>query len=375
MAKRNKEETKRILLESAVDLFSEKWYETVSAAEICRHSNLSNGIFYRYYKNKQDIFEKCLDLYVNTASKAFLGIEGDTVERRIESFIDISYKLNCEHKDIITVFREGQFRFKNYEERIRTIYKSAICKVFERNIKENEYIYFISGIRYLIIRSIYENINFDRDMLKEVIYNGFFDGSYINLVEVLKKNFIIHPLNFKDNTRDKLLKSGIELIGDKGFFNVDIADIVKRAGYSVGTFYINFMSKEEFLEELVNIIGIDLRNFLSSNIVEELSDSEKSLRALFLYLNYFNNNKEFYQIIREAEFVVSDVVTKYYDSFEDLYSRNLKVYKILNRKQASSMLVGLSHYSGIEYLFLDKIDDLQNFIKDISFFINNGIKK
>jgi len=44
--------TKDRLIESALESFSERWYETVSVAEICRNANLSNGVFYRYFKDK-----------------------------------------------------------------------------------------------------------------------------------------------------------------------------------------------------------------------------------------------------------------------------------------------------------------------------------
>ena len=44
------------LLESARDLFSEKWYESVSVAEICRNAGLSNGTFYKNFKTKKKYF-------------------------------------------------------------------------------------------------------------------------------------------------------------------------------------------------------------------------------------------------------------------------------------------------------------------------------
>ena len=37
---------------AALKLFSTRWFETVSIAEICREAEVSNGVLYRYYSNK-----------------------------------------------------------------------------------------------------------------------------------------------------------------------------------------------------------------------------------------------------------------------------------------------------------------------------------
>jgi len=50
--------TRSRLLSSAVRLFARSWYSSVSVAEICRESGLSNGIFYRYFPNKEALFRE-----------------------------------------------------------------------------------------------------------------------------------------------------------------------------------------------------------------------------------------------------------------------------------------------------------------------------
>ena len=48
------------LVAAAVELFSKKWYGTVSVAEICRAAGLSNGVFYRYFDGKEGLFKVIL---------------------------------------------------------------------------------------------------------------------------------------------------------------------------------------------------------------------------------------------------------------------------------------------------------------------------
>ena len=49
---RKKLNVKDKIIKSAIELFSKNWYETVSVAEICRHAELSNGVFYNYFNFK-----------------------------------------------------------------------------------------------------------------------------------------------------------------------------------------------------------------------------------------------------------------------------------------------------------------------------------
>ena len=57
---RGRAETAERLVAAAVRLFSQKWYGTVSVAEICREAGLSNGIFYRYFDGKEALFKVIL---------------------------------------------------------------------------------------------------------------------------------------------------------------------------------------------------------------------------------------------------------------------------------------------------------------------------
>ena len=51
------------LIESAITIFSKKWYSSASIAEICRAAGVSIGIYYHYFENKEDIFKSNLSLF------------------------------------------------------------------------------------------------------------------------------------------------------------------------------------------------------------------------------------------------------------------------------------------------------------------------
>ncbi|MBU3184748.1 TetR/AcrR family transcriptional regulator [Clostridium estertheticum] len=52
------------------------------------------------------------------------------------------------------------------------------------------------------------------------------------------------------NTKNKIYKSAIDLMDKKGYKNIKIQDICKKAGVSVGSFYNCFKSKNEILIEI-----------------------------------------------------------------------------------------------------------------------------
>ena len=50
--------TKNRICKSALKLFSENGYFQTSIADIALKSNISKGLFYHYYKSKEEIFNE-----------------------------------------------------------------------------------------------------------------------------------------------------------------------------------------------------------------------------------------------------------------------------------------------------------------------------
>jgi AcrR family transcriptional regulator len=56
--------------------------------------------------------------------------------------------------------------------------------------------------------------------------------------------------------RDRLLKAGERVFAEKGFWQAHVADIAKRAGCSVGSFYRRFQDKEAFFFSLQSDMAV-----------------------------------------------------------------------------------------------------------------------
>jgi len=374
MSKR-RTETLEKLIDASRDLFSKKWFETVSVAEICREAGVSNGVFYRYFRNKKGIFEYQLNEIIKFFEREFNSIRGVTIEDRLNKFLDIVIESALKYRKQIIIYREAQYRFPEYEKRLRRIYITGISRIFNRDISEAEYLYIAGTTRFINIRNLFNGKEYQKNQLKEIILNGIFYDKEVNFDNVFYKEAQCVDKKERDDTRNRLLKSGIELFGQKGYYNVNIYDIVKDAGYAIGTFYIYFNSKEEFLSTIVKKISKVTRRFITKNTESSINRFEKELRGIYLFLKFFSQNKDYYEIVREAEFVVNKDVKDYYESFEKGYLKNLKDIKYDANVLISNILMGISHYMGIEKFYLEKILDEKETIKELKKHMINGIKK
>ena len=68
------EERKKELIEVASKLFELKGYEKVSVRDILSEVNGAPGMFYYYFKSKEDIFLACMETYFDEKLKNKLGI-------------------------------------------------------------------------------------------------------------------------------------------------------------------------------------------------------------------------------------------------------------------------------------------------------------
>lgn len=70
-----------------------------------------------------------------------------------------------------------------------------------------------------------------------------------------------------EQTRDELMNAALDVFWEKGYLHARVADIVKRAGVSHGSFYTYFKSKEDVLWAL------------ASDLHEILTDTGRGARA------------------------------------------------------------------------------------------------
>lgn len=357
---------------AALKLFSRRWFETVSIAEICREAGVSNGVFYRYYRTKTDLVRALLDEFLERFEAELAEVRGGGVHERLTSLFTAVFDAGVNYAAGVTIFREGQYRFPEYEDRLREIYLGACRAVFGRDVSEAEYLYAVSGLRFNSTRALYDGLPRRPDLIARFVLDGVFAGAPRVEVTVPRHFPQIDPDHPADS-RERLLRSGMKLIGERGYHEIGIADIVRDSNLAVGTFYTYFASKEEFFSLIVDQIGRSTRHYLSMAARTHGSRLEREAYGVWHFLSYFHEHPEYYSIVREAEFVAKPWVRRYYDAFEAGYMENLTGFEPDERRIAANFLMGLSHYVGIEVLLNRRVADVPGFITELTTLMSQGV--
>ncbi|MFP4151482.1 MAG: TetR/AcrR family transcriptional regulator [Alkalispirochaeta sp.] len=380
--------------DAALELFSSCWLESVSVAQICRRAGVSNGVYYRYYRTKDDLFVYLLDDFLTRFGADLEAVGGETRSERLASLVETVTGAARRYAGQVTMFREGQYRRPVYEQRLRELYVTTLQRVLGRSVSEAEYLFALSGLRFVATRSLYHDIETDNELLQRIVEKGVFpEQREVRLEEALpppepeggpqqepqsgapqqKPQSRTLQRERPADSGEAFVAAGLRLLGKQDFFNVQVTDIAREAGFSVGTFYKRFESKEHFLAEVVQVIGRRTRHYLTLHAPDNGTRLDRELLGMWNFLTYFGHHREYYDIVREAEFVVPEAVKAYYDAFEHGYIGTLAGYPATQRPLVANFLMGLSHYLGIEVLFSDRVTDPLKLIEELGELLAHGI--
>jgi AcrR family transcriptional regulator len=380
----NSEAAKR-LAAAAVELFSRKWYATVSVAEICRTAGLSNGVFYRYFADKEALFKVILGRIHDQVREAVECTGGSTPRERLHRYAEAIVRFSEEHADLVRVFREGQYRYFEYERRLVATYMRSLGAVLGRDVGLAEYLFALGGLRFCAINWAFNAVPVHLEAVSSILTDGLFRGLAFDPDKVFGGTATPLPVAMEEGARERLLRSGRRLFGDKGFFETNVHEVTDGARLSVGAFYTYFDSKEAFYGELIANVGHDVRAFIARNLVAPgaapLNALEVELRGLWLWLIYLSIDKRCYTIVREAEFVLPTPVRDYYSAFAAGYRKRPPLLRVtsaapgIDEGTAIEYLMGIAHYFGLEAAFDDSPVDARALVETIGRYLARGFSE
>lgn len=124
---------------------------------------------------------------------------------------------------------------------------------------------------------------------------------------------------------EKIIKTSIEVIAEKGFSSASVNEITVRAGVSYGLFYLYFRNKNELLEELIKQLNLDMRRFIqkgTAGINRRIKMEQAGFRAFF---EWVYTNRFFFQILIEAETSNIEIYKWHYHTLAERYARGLRI--------------------------------------------------
>lgn len=365
--------TRQALMQSAINLFSTRWYGMVSIAEICRSAGLSNGSFYRHFESKEEIFCAILDYVVHKIEEALTPLSSLPEEKRFPELVRIIYDFSQDYTPLVRVFREGQYRFFKYERKLEDVYSHAFSLVFGRQPSIAEYLFAFAGLRFSAIRAALHQIPVRVDALASIIGNGLLKSQPINSDRIFSTSITPLPIELLPSSRDLLLAEGRKLFGEKGYFETNIHEVTSNAHLAIGSFYRYFESKESFYREVIKVVGQDVRHFITLNLGVGLNRLERELRGLWLFILFLSMDRNCYNIVREAEFVLPNEVRDYYDAFHRGYLRREDTSLRCDSTTCIEFMLGVAHYFGIEIIFDNSPETARQVIEELGALYTQGL--
>ena len=101
----------------------------------------------------------------------------------------------------------------------------------------------------------------------------------------------------RENRKNAILKAARKLFFDKGFRQVTVEDIAKKAELSKGSIYLYFNSKEEIYSQIL-LNDIDKFHERVADILQYSSGASDALvRLTEIYVDFFLNDRELFRIL------------------------------------------------------------------------------
>jgi len=374
------------IMESFSKLALKKSYKDISLKEISELAGISVPSFYTYFDSKEDM----LRYYIDYSLEHLENLINSHLGQAVSASITIRYLLHILstllEDRILTafhrVFREYEFVEKSlaklYYKRLFDLLGSFIGeRLYELSYQDPRIISLAivgsSSFIYLFrkIFNLEGSILIDIEVSGDLLLKGL--GSQRvpevlpienppDLVELMDRYGALEVPGMPKGKKP-ILMATLDILSSKSFKDTKIYEIMDRAGYSVGSFYKIYRSKEELLEDLVIIIGRTLRKYLSECIEGIEDPAEIEAKGSACFLGFVRKNENIYRIVREAAYIDLSIAMKYHIPFLKRYAERLSaeaergLIRTFNTESLAIALMGINHTAGIEVRMLEGMDE------------------
>lgn len=368
------------ILDTAHDVFKAMGYYNASISEITRRCNVSAATFYRYFKNKEQIFLQLTDMVISRfkVMAASLKLEGLDFPGRLREVIKLLYIHSRDNFAFHRMLGESELIDHvaiDYYESIAEFFRNYLRREARagniRTVNPDIVAYALMGICYFqFLRKDKTNDEFSEDktvdLLTELVINGISGPARWNKAknwDILNKPVPVainavkgEPITKGEKTREMILLSAEKIFGQLGVNRTNIADITRDAGVAHGTFYVHFESKGELLEGLVKYANHLIRRDLQRSVVNVRDRRDIERIAILVSFEFIQRHKWIYRIVPEFEMIDKTVTFWYYNKISEGYIRGLE--QGINKGQIRSIpptflawyLMGYTHFISLKWI-------------------------
>ncbi len=364
------------LLAAAKQVFEHKSYHEASVLEICRRAGVANGVFYHYFRNKEEIFLELaarLSKALRAQLRAALQTEGDVAARLYRAFRAFLTFIQ-ENRALYQIFRQIEFVNRRVHIQFYEGLTRPLAEFFAEARRQGELrssnfqvaavaaigvVHFLA-LQWLILGAGDVPESALRGAVDLLLYGLDTGRPYRprSPQPAAPSHAIASqepPPTRGEQTRRRLLEAAQACFGRKGFYATSIADITRRAGVSLGAFYLYFPSKMEILAELVRDINARLRRNARAAIAGVQDRREIEREGFRAFFRFVRQNREAYRIVREAEFANPAIARWYFERLADGYVRGLTQgmrrgeIRPVDARTLAYCLMGIAHFLGLRW--------------------------
>lgn len=181
-------------------------------------------------------------------------------------------------------------------------------------------------------------------------------------------------------TRSQLLQAAELIFAQSTYANASIADITRRAGVGMGTFYVYYSNKETLFLELVDILAERLQHHVlerTQEATDRLSRLKSVLRGHFEFTAKYPH---FYRLIRQAEDVDPARYRAIYERLAAVYANELTAamdegsVARANPEVLAYMLMGTADFVSRRFVVWTEASDWEHAVDDVVAFVARGLE-
>lgn len=124
--------------------------------------------------------------------------------------------------------------------------------------------------------------------------------------------------------RETLINAAAEIIHESGYEGATIAEVTRRAGLSLGSFYQYFESRDDLFHQILPTIGARLISVLAQESHDAHTAVEAETKAIKAYFDYVGSGSPIMRVFREAEVYAPQAYADHMNDVLARYTRTLR---------------------------------------------------
>ncbi|MEQ8731906.1 TetR family transcriptional regulator [Roseitalea porphyridii] len=278
-------QTRRAILLAAAKLFSKEGYNATTMRRIAEAANLEAGSIYYHFKSKDQILDEVLDIGVRQLYEQIRRIveraraEDDSFRKTLAQLVDTHLCFLLKENDFTSANIRNFPMLSDKRRRAHRPLREAYAQLWRSFLQHHQDTGDLRGdisvtlVSQFILGAMnwtaewYDSERYPVSLLSERLSKLLLDGMCTKRGGTVRKSVEpfdltdgLEPAGKAERTRYQILRTAARILRENGYKAATMRRVASEAGLEAGSVYYHFGSKEEILDE---VLELGLRDLLS----------------------------------------------------------------------------------------------------------------